>query len=188
MVKGVKKPPILIELSAGQIVGDGDGWWPYSLWSDMRCYYCNGAFTLRVRSPEADQATHFCRDCGHLNLLSRSANTVTLSRPPVPAVRIALSALGGLLSLIFAFVTLTINVATSDIGGIVGTLVLAPGHSANDAVYVREMLRFSGFVWICISIAFFVWLFHLVQLYRHIRGISTEYTQLTLKPETLRDR
>jgi len=62
-----------------------------------------------------------------------------------------------ILSVIFAFVFLTVKIGTHDMGGITGTIVVKPGTSENDIRTTLSVLRVAGIGWSYISVLCLVW-------------------------------
>jgi len=61
------------------------------------------------------------------------------------------------ISVVAAFVCLTVNVDTKDIGGITGTIVVQPGTAKEHVDQTRSALRIAGLAWICIGTVALVW-------------------------------
>jgi hypothetical protein len=140
------------------------GTWP------LRCYYCNtGLSSARVMTREG----FFCEFCGHLNRVSLSgSNTITISRPSLPIFRLAILTVALIISLIATLVFFAINVGTSEMGGIVGTLKLPNTTKGEDIVHVSTHMGLVGFGWACISFLCFA---KIVSLINYCRLVSGSY-------------
>jgi len=61
------------------------------------------------------------------------------------------------ISAVAAFVCLTVNVDTKDVGGISGTVVVQPDTPKEHVDQTRTALRIAGVGWICIGIMSLAW-------------------------------
>ena len=61
-------------------------------------------------------------------------------------------------SAVCAFVFLSLNIGTSDVGGVVGTLVVPAGTAQQDIEQTRSFLRLVGFGWSLIAFGCLVWI------------------------------
>lgn len=62
-----------------------------------------------------------------------------------------------LISTLFAFIFLTVNVDTKDVGGITGTFVVKPGTPNEHVDQARSAIRIAGVGWICIGVLSLAW-------------------------------
>ena len=64
---------------------------------------------------------------------------------------------GVLLSVLLAFVFFTVNVNTTNVGGITGTVVVRTGTPQERIDQTRNVLRFAGIIWVCIGVLSLAW-------------------------------
>src|SRR5262245_16809910 len=62
-----------------------------------------------------------------------------------------------IVSVVAAFVCFTVNVGTSDIGGITGTIVVQKGTSQVDIQRTQNALRIAGAFWTVIALGCLAW-------------------------------
>lgn len=76
-----------------------------------------------------------------------------------------------IVSLAAAFMCFTVNVGTSNAGGISGTVAVHQGISGADIAQIRSSLRVTGFGWIVIAFGVLVWI---------LRGTDSKNNSLSI--------